>query len=98
MTPFTRNLPFVAAAVLALGCAGAASAQTDVRCYGVSLAGQNDGLDQAEAPRTSKVDYQGNAWVMLPQAQCLRMALPVQTDGTPRRGATQPLSRDLPGS
>lgn len=72
------------------------SAQATVKCYGVSLAGENDGLDDREAPKSAQVDYQGNAWIMLPQAECLRMALPVQTDGTPRRGSIEALGRDQP--
>jgi uncharacterized membrane protein len=82
-------------AALALGLATAASAQEE-RCYGVARAGQNDGLDRQEAPGTSTVDYQGNAWVRVPAGSCLTTPVPVQPDGTPRRGALEPLDRDRP--
>ncbi len=98
MTFPTRSLILAASLLPAAGLALPAAAQTAVRCYGVALAGQNDGLDDRDAPKTSQVDWQGNAFVMLPQAQCLRMALPVQPDGTPRRGAVEPLARDAPPS
>jgi uncharacterized membrane protein len=72
------------------------AAQDQERCYGVAPAGLNDGIDEREAPGTSTVDYQGNAWMWVPAGTCLTMALPVQPDGTPRRGAPQPLDRDRP--
>ena len=56
----------------------------------------NDGLDRREAPGSSTVDFQGNAWVLVPAGTCLTMPLPVQPDGTPRRGALEPLDRDRP--
>ena len=42
------------------------------------------------------MDYQGDAWIWVPAGTCLTMALPVQPDGTPRRGAHEPLDRDRP--
>lgn len=87
----------VAALAAAVALAGAtASAQTEERCYGVAPAGQNQGLGSGGAPGTSTVDFQGDAWVMVPEGTCLTMALPVQPDGTPRRGALEPLDRDRP--
>ncbi|MEM8570166.1 MAG: DUF2282 domain-containing protein [Pseudomonadota bacterium] len=64
------------------------------RCYGVALAGENEGIDDLSAPGSSTTNYQGNAWIMVPQNTCGRIVLPVQPDGTPRRGALEPLSRD----
>jgi uncharacterized membrane protein len=83
------------AALLLAGAAGMAAAQEE-RCYGVARAGENDGLDRREAPGTSTVDFQGNAWVAVPAGSCLTTAVPVQPDGTPRRGALEPLDRDAP--
>ena len=83
------------AAIATVVLATAASAQ-DERCYGVAPAGENDGLDRREAPGTSTVDFQGDAWVTVPAGTCLTMPLPVQPDGTPRRGALEPLDRDPP--
>ena len=82
-------------AVLAL-TATVAAAQEQERCYGVALAGENEGIGSGGAPGTSTVDFQGDAWVMVPAGTCLTMALPVQPDGTPRRGALEPLDRDRP--
>ncbi len=85
----------LAAATLALS-AGGAFAQPQERCYGVAQAGANDGIGKADRPGGSKVAFQGDAWVWVPRGTCLTIALPVQPDGTPRRGALQPLERDLP--
>ncbi len=81
-------------AAAGLAAASPAFAQSKVRCYGVALAGENEGLDDRRDEGSSTVDYQGNAWVMEDPAKCVRIALPVQPDGTPRRGALEPLERD----
>jgi uncharacterized membrane protein len=81
-------------AILGAALAVPALAAEEERCYGVALAGENDGIDTREAPGSSDVDYQGDAWVMVPAGTCMRTALPVQPDGTPRRGALEPLDRD----
>jgi uncharacterized membrane protein len=82
--------------VLAMGAAGVAMAQAQERCYGVAPAGTADGIDGAEQPGSGTVDYQGNAWIWVPAGSCLTRTAPVQADGTPRRGALEPLTRDLP--
>jgi uncharacterized membrane protein len=83
-----------AAVLAALVLAPAASAQGQERCYGVARAGENDGVGRDEAPGNSTLDFQGDAWVWVPAGSCLTMPLPEQPDGTPRRGALQPLDRD----
>jgi uncharacterized membrane protein len=88
-----RMLVPAVAVVLAMAAGGAWGAE---RCYGVALAGQNQGIGAREAPGSSTIDYQGDAWVMVPDGTCLTMPLPVQPDGTPRRGALEPLDRDRP--
>ena len=93
MTEAMRCAALTAALALA---ATAASAQAQEKCYGVALAGKDQGIGSGDAPGTSKVDFQGDAWVMVPAGTCLTMALPVQPDGTPRRGALEPLDRDRP--
>jgi uncharacterized membrane protein len=85
------------AAALTLS-AGAAAAQEMEKCYGVSLAGQND---CAAGPGTtcagsSTIDYQGNAWKMVPEGTCATMELPAAADGTVRMGSLEALTRDLP--
>ena len=90
-----RKLRTAGLAALIAASATAAAAQ-DERCFGVARAGANDGIGRREEPGSSTVDFQGNAWVAVPAGTCLTMAVPVQPDGTPRRGALEPLDRDLP--
>jgi uncharacterized membrane protein len=82
------------AAALAAALTAPADAQERERCYGVAKAGENDGIGTDSNPGSSTVDYQGDAWTWVPQGKCLTMPLPVQPDGTPRRGALEPLARD----
>jgi len=74
------------------GQAGAADDPSKEKCYGVAKAGDNDcsggGLG---CSGSSKVDYQGNAWTLVPKGTCTTMELP---DG--RKGSLEPLDRDLP--
>ncbi len=70
-----------------------AHAQAKEKCYGVSLKGQNDCKAGAgtTCAGTSTVDYQGNAWTLVPKGTCVSMDLP---DG--RKGSLTELDRDLP--
>jgi len=75
-----------------------ASAQAKEKCYGVSLAGEND---CAAGPGTtcagsSTVDYQGNAWTLVDTGTCAEIDLPAMADGTERQGSLDALERDLP--
>ena len=65
------------AAALAMA-AGAAQAQEQERCYGVSLAGENDCAagPGTSCAGTSTLDYQGNAWTLVPAGTCAEMMLP----------------------
>ena len=69
---------------------GAAAAE---KCYGVSLAGDNDCAagPGTTCAGTSTVDYQGNAWTSVPNGTCLTMDVPGG-----RKGSLEPLDRDLP--
>ena len=82
----------LAAALASL--AGAAAAQESEKCFGVAMAGQNDCAAGAgtTCAGTSKVDYQGNAWKLVPTGTCLTMELP---EG--RMGALAALDRDMAG-
>jgi uncharacterized membrane protein len=99
MTTQTTALTLAASVATALTlAAGTAQAQAMERCYGVSLAGQND---CAAGPGTScagssTIDYQGNAWKMVPAGTCTTMELPAAADGTARMGSLEALTRDLP--
>jgi len=48
------------------------------KCYGVSLAGQNDCAagPGTTCAGTSTIDYQGNAWKLVPAGTCASMETP----------------------
>ncbi len=104
----TKNTNLASALVLASAVAGAlatinitpAEAGAKVKCYGISLAGQNDCAagPGTTCAGTSQVDYQGNAWKLVPKGSCTTMQLPAQEDGSVRTGALEALQRDLPAS
>lgn len=80
MTPTTHRLPAVALA-LALGAAftaapAAAQATDKEKCFGVALKGKNDCAAGAgtTCAGTSKVDYQANAWTLVPKGSCEKTA------------------------
>ncbi|MEP1934068.1 MAG: DUF2282 domain-containing protein [Roseibium sp.] len=83
----------VATAVAGLSVTTPAHAQAKEKCYGVSLKGQNDCKAGAgtTCAGTSTVDYQGNAWTLVPKGKCVSMDVP---DG--RKGSLTELDRDLP--
>ena len=92
---------FATAAIVAkaLAVAGAstisvpAHAAGNVKCFGVSKAGQNDCAagPGTTCAGTSKVDYQGNAWKLVPKGSCMTMELPGD-----RKGSLEQLKRDVP--
>lgn len=89
----------LALAVTAALAAHAAAADTpQEKCFGVALAGQNDCAAGAgtSCAGTSKVDYQGNQWKLVPKGTCLTLDLPKMMDGTARSGSLTPLTRDVP--
>ena|SRR5690554_4806174 len=53
------------------GTAQAADTEQE-KCYGVSLAGQNDckAGPGTSCAGTSRIDYQGNAWSLVPKGIC----------------------------
>ncbi len=67
------------AAALALTATPATAQKADQeKCYGVSLAGKNDCAagPGTTCAGTSKVDYQGNAWKLVPKGTCAAMKTP----------------------
>lgn len=70
-----------------------AAAQEKEKCFGVALAGQNDCAagPGTTCAGTSKVDYQGNAWKLVPKGTCLTMEVPGD-----RMGSLEALDRDIP--
>lgn len=83
----------VATAVAGLSVSTGANAQAKEKCYGVSLKGQNDCKAGAgtTCAGTSTVDYQGNAWTLVPKGSCVTMEVPGG-----RHGSLTELDRDLP--
>jgi uncharacterized membrane protein len=99
MTYQTKSLA-IASALLAALSAGVATAQdANEKCFGVALAGQNDCAagEGTTCAGTSKVDYQGNAWKLVPAGTCLTMELPAAADGMARTGSLEKLDRDMAG-
>ena len=98
----TKHLPKAAffAGALAVAVSGASANATAAemeKCYGVSLAGKNDCKAGAgtTCAGTSKVDYQGNAWTLVPKGSCENLAWDkVLPDG--RKGSLSELKRDVP--
>lgn len=86
------------AAALAAYSTAPANAQAQEKCYGVSLAGENDCAagPGTTCQGTSTVDYQGNAWTLVEAGTCAEIELPDMADGSPRMGSLEPLERDLP--
>lgn len=99
MSNATKTLVLASAVATAVaGLSTTAAAQENVKCFGVSLAGEND---CAAGPGTtcagsSTVDYQGNAWTLVPAGTCETMELPTMADGSERMGSLEALTRDLP--
>jgi uncharacterized membrane protein len=86
----------LAAAIASVGAAGTASAAdapAQDKCFGVALKGKNDckAGEGTTCAGTSKVDYQGNAWKLVPKGTCTTMEVPGG-----RRGSLTELARDVP--
>src|SRR3954451_14861140 len=63
------------------------------KCFGVAAKGQDDCAagPGTTCAGTAKVDFQGNAWKLVPKGTCAAIKL---DEG--RSGSLQPLTRDLP--
>ncbi len=86
----------VAAAVTAHALPAAADGETE-KCFGVALAGANDCAagPGTTCAGTSKVDYQGNAWTLVPAGSCESMPwAKILPDD--RAGSLEALERDIP--
>ncbi|MEM1302027.1 MAG: DUF2282 domain-containing protein [Pseudomonadota bacterium] len=97
----TKNTLVVASAVaaaMAASLSAPAHAQAQEKCYGVSLAGENDCAagPGTTCAGTSTVDYQGNAWTLVPAGTCADIEVPAAGDGMARMGSLEALDRDLP--
>lgn len=99
----TRNNRIVLIGSLA-GLLSAATASTTLaadmgasadkeKCFGVALKGKNECAagKGTTCAGTSKMDYQGNSWKLVPKGTCVGMEV---TGG--RKGSLAELPRDLP--
>jgi len=92
----------VAMAVSATLSSAPAAAAEKEKCYGIALAGENDCAAGAgtTCAGTSTVDYQGNAWTLVPAGECEKYGAEesqakYDLPGD-RQGSLEPLDRDLP--
>lgn len=76
------------AGVMAAGSAHAegtdgAKAADKVKCFGVALKGKNDckAGPGTTCAGTSKIDYQGNAWKLVPKGTCEEIKSPTSPTG-----------------
>ncbi|MEL7466512.1 MAG: DUF2282 domain-containing protein [Pseudomonadota bacterium] len=93
----------VAASVAAASVATTTPAEAagKEKCYGISLAGKNDCKAGAgtTCAGTSTVDYQGNAWTLVPKGDCLKYGVEQTAEfqlPEGRQGSLKELPRDLP--
>ncbi|UOM34403.1 DUF2282 domain-containing protein [Acuticoccus sp. I52.16.1] len=100
----TISYAALAGAVAAAASMAAAPglAQAKEKCFGVSLAGENDCAagPGTTCAGTSTVDYQGNAWTLVPAGTCADTELPGGRAGATKAeldaGGFEGLARDLP--
>lgn len=73
----------VAAALSTLSFAAQAQDASKEKCFGVSLKGKNDCAagPGTTCAGTSKVDYQGNAWKLVPKGTCEKTASATSPSG-----------------
>lgn len=90
----------VATALAGLATTTPVHAQAKEKCYGISLKGQNDckAGPGTTCAGTSTVDYQGNAWTLVPKGDCVKYGAEGSDLKLPgdRQGSLTELKRDLP--
>ncbi len=99
MSKTTTTLALAASVATAIaGLSTAAHAQENEKCYGISLAGENDCAagPGTTCAGTSTVDYQGNAWTFVPAGTCESTVIEAMDGGEDRMGSLEALDRDLP--
>jgi uncharacterized membrane protein len=99
MSHTARSIAVAASVAAVLAAQGTvAQAGAKEKCYGISLAGENDCAagPGTTCAGTSIVDYQGNAWTLVDAGTCAEIDLPDMADGTARNGSLSKQTRDLP--
>jgi uncharacterized membrane protein len=76
--PYAALAAAFAFAMSASGAHAEAAKKPMEKCYGVSLAGQNDcsAGPGTSCAATSKADYQGDAWVLVEKGTCTSIKTP----------------------
>ncbi len=84
-------------AALGVAATGAVAQGKQEKCFGVALAGKNDCAagPGTTCAGTSKVDYQGNAWKLVPAGTCESTVIKT-ADGREIKGSLSALERDVP--
>jgi uncharacterized membrane protein len=88
----------VATAVASSASVAPALAEGDMeKCFGVSLAGKNDCAagPGTSCAGTSKVDYQGNAWTLVPAGLCENTEFWAKVLPGDRTGSLEAIERDM---
>ena len=89
-TTASHTVVSAAALALALGAALAissapltAQAADNEKCFGVAMKGKNDCAagPGTTCAGTAKIDYQGNAWKLVPAGTCAQTASPTSPTG-----------------
>jgi uncharacterized membrane protein len=81
-------------AALAYPQAASAAEANMEKCYGVALAGKNDckAGPGTTCAGTSKIDYQSNAWKLVPKGTCTQIKTPYG------HGSLKPSDKHLPST
>ena len=104
MTVARKTTAALVGSAMAAALVGAATTATPAlaqggmeKCFGVSLAGKNDCAAGAgtTCAGTSKVDYQGNAWTLVPEGLCENKEFWAKILPGDRAGSLAELDRDL---
>jgi uncharacterized membrane protein len=88
-----RNALMLIAGAMTAAIAGVTASATKAadmeKCYGISLKGQNDCAagEGTTCAGTSTVDYQGNAWKLVPKGTCVTTETPLGP------GSLEPIER-----
>lgn len=98
MSKTSTTLALAASVATAIaGLSTAAHAQENEKCYGIALAGENDCAagPGTTCAGTSVVDYQGNAFSLVPVGTCETTMIDGMDD-MERMGSLEALERDMP--
>jgi len=99
MSTTIKSLAVAASVAAALvSHATTAAAAEKEKCFGVSLAGENDCAagPGTTCAGTSTVDYQGNAWTLVDAGSCMDISIDGMGDDVMRMGSLEALERDIP--